>query len=157
MAKIIIEGCDKVGKTTLAKKLSKKYKLDVLHFNRYDKTNHIFYSQTMKKTNYIFDRHFIGEMIYPFIFNRKKQLNKEQFEKLLKQANDENVKIIVLYETDEVLLKRIKKENYKEVKDNFLKINNMFIDIAKKYNIKLFNTRKNKLKEIEDYIFNENI
>ena len=39
---IIIEGCDGVGKTTLAKKLADKYCCDILHMTK--KVIHIWYN-----------------------------------------------------------------------------------------------------------------
>lgn len=153
--RIIIEGVDRIGKTTLAKKIAKKYKLDYVHMNIDDPKDLKFYKQTLRKTNVIYDRHFIGEMIYPSVFNRKKQLSVEEFEKLMQFCYGEEIKVIILYSDDhELLNKRMRRERYKQVRLQYQLINNAFYTIGKdnpEY-INLLNVSdkefKSKLKEV---------
>lgn len=153
--KIIIEGVDRIGKTTLAKKIAKKYKLDYVHMNINDPKDFEFYKQTLRKTNVIFDRHFIGEMIYPSVFNRERQLDMEGFIKLMEFCYEEEIKIIVLYSNDhELLNKRMRRERYRQVRLQYQLINNAFYTIGKdnpQY-INLLNVSdkefKSKLKEV---------
>jgi thymidylate kinase len=138
--RIILEGCDGTGKTTLAKKLQEKYGLDYVHVNRHDPTTHAFYTQTLFKTNVIWDRHFIGEMVYPAVFNRLPSLRMQQFESLLKQARDLKVVILILTADENQLIKSSKERfEYKEVVKNLLMIDNQFTAIAEIYEIQMIN------------------
>ena len=47
--KVILEGCDGTGKTTLAKLLAERYGLDICHCTQYDPADYDFYSHTMRK------------------------------------------------------------------------------------------------------------
>ncbi len=80
--KIIIEGIDGTGKTTLAKKLIKEFpNHEYIH-----ETNKTVYSDEYIKKYYlsnkkiIFDRSIIGEVVWPKIFNRKAQLSALQLQ-----------------------------------------------------------------------------
>jgi thymidylate kinase len=150
--RIIVEGADGTGKTTLVKELAKKYNLDSLNINRYDPNNFNFYLETLKKTNVIFDRHFIGEMIYPSIFNRKGNLKRKDFEWLLDYCKENDIKIIILYKEKNVLKKRQKLNEYPEVLNNILKINEKFIEIAHNYEIPLIDTEYEKIEDICEFI-----
>lgn len=154
--RVIIEGVDRIGKTTIAKKIAKKHKLDYIHCIKEDPTDFDFYFQTLRKNNFIFDRHFIGEMIYPMIFDREKKLSADEFTKIMEYCKEENIVVIILYTDDhELLNKRMKKEKYKEVKFNYQIINNAFYTIGKdnpSY-IKMFNVSdKNFTQEIMRYL-----
>lgn len=90
--KIILEGCDCTGKTTLAKQLCEKYNLYYSHVTSKDPNDFEFYFNTMKTDNIIWDRHLLGEMIYPTVYNRKGNLNLKIFIKC------QNVNIIMMQE-----------------------------------------------------------
>jgi len=152
--KIIVEGCDGVGKTTLIKKLIKKYDItSYVHVNRHDSNSFLFYLFTENKTDVIFDRHFIGEMIYPKVFNRKSDLTKNLFELLLDNfTKQEKTFICILTADDDVLLNRIKVNEYDEVKNNIVEINRQFVEIGKKYNIPIIDTTKTSFEKICEMI-----
>ena len=138
--KIILEGCDGTGKTTLAKKLQKRYGIDYVHVNRQDPTSYEFYSQTLSKTDIIWDRHFIGEMIYPTVFKRKPNLRMADFESLLAKAREQNVVILVLNANEEQLIASSKnRPEYEEVVKNLITINSQFVAIADIYQIPIIN------------------
>ena len=148
--RIIIEGVDRIGKTTLAKKIAKRYKLDYVHVGINDPKDYDFYYQTLRKRNVIFDRHFIGEMIYPSVFNRKKQLTIEEFKKLMQFSFEEEIKVIILYSDDhELLNKRMRRERYKQVRMQYQLINKAFHTIGRdnpEY-IKLLNVSDKQFKK----------
>ena len=63
--KVIIDGCDLTGKTTLINKLIAYYNdpdLSYLHFSYRDRTDYDFYNTMLDKENFISDRHFIDEI-----------------------------------------------------------------------------------------------
>lgn len=89
---IVIEGPNNVGKSTLISKM-----LDFEAFQDW-KTEHItekspntfeFYDATLRNCeNTIFDRHCIGETIYPLLFNREPKIDEKQVEDLVVEYTD---------------------------------------------------------------------
>lgn len=152
--KIILEGADGTGKTTLAKMLVEKYDISYMNINREDPNDYPFYFQTLRKNKIVYDRHFIGEMIYPNIFNRKQNLLLMQFKHLLEFSKENNFKILVLFSENETILNRQKNDEYEEVTQNILKINDSFIDIANKFGIQLVDVTKTNFEEICELIEN---
>lgn len=146
--KIILEGCDGTGKTTLAKKLQDKYGIDYVHVTRNDPSTFEFYSQTMFKTNIVWDRHFIGEMIYPTVFNRKGNLRMAQFEILLELARSEKIVILILTADNETLIKNNNRPEYPEVIKNLLLINDQFKAFGDIYKIPIINVFKTNFDDI---------
>jgi len=146
--KIILEGCDGTGKTTLAKKLVQHYGLDYVHVNRDDPTTYEFYSQTMKKTNVIWDRHFIGEMVYPSVFKRKPNLKMVDFENLLQQSKENKIIILVLTAGEDRLAETNKRDEFPEVLKNLYLINGQFIAIADIYKIPMINVFETSFEDI---------
>lgn len=158
--KLIVDGCDLVGKSTLIKKLREKYnndRISYLHFSYRDRTDYDFYNTMLDKENFIADRHFIDEMIYPEIFNREGQLSELDFLKLLDKCNKEDIKIIILTISQDELLRRSReREEEKEIQENLLKINRKFVELAIEHELPIFNTTINSFEEIVDYIEREN-
>lgn len=70
---IVIEGCDKTGKSTLAKNLSDDLGIEVVKFNK-PKTGNPYeeYVEFLINLNkdVILDRFNVGEFVYPLVFNR---------------------------------------------------------------------------------------
>ena len=154
--KVIITGCDLTGKTTLISKLREHYNdptLSYLHFSYRDRRDICFYQTMLDKEHFIADRHFLDEMIYPKIFNRKPQLNRANFEMLLDYCKVKDIKIIILTLSQDELLQRSKLRNEEpEIQANLLKINAAYVDMGIKYNIPIFNTTINSVEEIIEYI-----
>ena len=94
--KIILEGCDGTGKTTLAKLLAEKYKLDICHCTQSDPGDYEFYKQTARKDNVVWDRHTIGELIYPDVFDREPKITSEEARLVTFYAREAGAKIFVL-------------------------------------------------------------
>ena len=115
---IILEGPDCSGKSTLAKKIAEHYNNDteynIVHNTGHDPNDYDFYYQLMRKTNVIYDRLFIGETIYPKIFNRAQKLNVEEFDRLVSVAKNLHIPIIVVVPSNEILITRLKNERPNE-------------------------------------------
>lgn len=113
---IIIEGPDCSGKTTLAKRINEYYnnELDIIHCTGHDPKDYDFYKQLMRKKNVIFDRHFVGETIYPVVFNREPQLTIDEFNDLVIYAKDNKIPVIIVAPPTEVLVSRLKAERPNE-------------------------------------------
>lgn len=132
---IIIEGPDCSGKTTLAKKISQHFnnELDVVHCTGGDPKDFGFYYQLMRKKNVVYDRHFIGEMIYPAIFNRKPCLSQAEFDTLATYADKNNIPVIVVAPAEDVLLSRLSNERpneEQEIKDTIKSARKQFLKFA---------------------------
>lgn len=155
---IILEGCDCTGKTTLANMLIEKYKLKYYHVTSKDKNDYKFYSTSMKIENIIYDRHLLGEMIYPTVYKREGNLNDTILEKLLEEAKEQKVVILVLTEDDKIIFERIKNERPfedEQTKNNITFINSSFVKLAKKYNLPLIRKTQMSFEEICEVIENE--
>lgn len=152
--KIILEGCDGTGKTTLAKILAEKYGLDVCHCTQHDAKDYDFYRQTLRKENVVWDRHTIGELIYPKVFGRKQDIGTEDARLIMHYAKEEDVKVFVLTCDPEIIKKRLLgrgTEDYRIIK-NYEKINHLFKFYARQFGIPVIDTTKMTLQEIFDLV-----
>lgn len=156
--KIILEGCDCTGKTTLAKQLCEKYNLYYAHVTSKDPNDFEFYFNTMKTDNIIWDRHLLGEMIYPTVYNRKGNLNLLQLADLITEAKKQKVIILVLTEEDEIIIERIKNERPfedEQTRKNINYINSTFVELAKMFNLPIIRKTKMSFEDICEVIENE--
>lgn len=104
---IVIEGCDGTGKTTIANILAKRYGCDVVHMTGDDPKDYEFYYHSLRKTNVIYDRNVIGELVYPYVFGRNAALSYENAESLVKKAKIMSVKFFVLTADEDIIKNRI--------------------------------------------------
>ena len=129
--RVIIEGADGVGKSTIAKKIAEKFNLSLVHFTNKDPRDLNFYYQSLRKNNVVYDRSFLSEMIYPKIFNRPEKLKEYEFKYLLEKANELDIKIIIINNYDFEL----KKFEEKVIRNNIESIKNDYLTLAGKYNL----------------------
>ena len=148
--RIILEGADGVGKTTLANILAFKYGLDICHCTQHDPADFNFYKESVRKNNIIWDRHTIGELIYPSIFGRKQQIYTEDARIVLWNAQELGAKIFVLTEDPLLIQKRLLERGGEDPRifDNIEKINNQFLFYAKQFCIPVISTSTMTLDEI---------
>lgn len=155
--KIILEGANGTGKTTLAKLLADKYGLDICHCTRNDPADYDFYKHTARKENVVWDRHMIGELIYPEIFNYDPQIGTESARLILAYAREAKAKIFVLTANINTIKKRLKNkgEEFPEVIENIEKINNRFLFYAEMFHIPIIDTSKMTIEEIFNLVEKE--
>lgn len=153
--KIIIEGCDGTGKTTLCKQLAEKYKLDSMHITSKDPNDFAFYQQLIRKENVVYDRNVIGEMIYPKIFDRKQNLTLVDYLYLTEKAIEQGVIILVLTtDSDEIYRRLDERGNEDErIYKNIELIDSQFKHYAGLAGIPVIDTSKLSFEEIcKNYI-----
>lgn len=157
--KIILEGCDGTGKTTLAKILAEKYGLEIAHCTQHDAADYDFYRQTLRKENVIWDRHTLGELIYPHVFGREQQIATEDARLVMHYAKQEGVKVFVLTCDNEVIEQRLSERGgeHKSIWENLGYINDKFIWYAEQFYIPIIDTTKMTLQEIFDLVEDKQI
>lgn len=158
--KIILEGVDGAGKTTLARILADKYGLDIAHCTQHDAADYDFYRQTLRKENIVWDRHTLGELIYPKVFGRKQQIGTEDARILMHYAKQENVKVLVLTADMTVLRERL--SNRKEPENPLIMNNLDYIDqqfrfYAGQFGLPVIDTSFRTLQQIFDFVENKQI
>ena len=148
--KIILEGCDGTGKTTLAKLLADKYKLDVCHCTQYDPKDFEFYKQTARKDNVVWDRHTIGELVYPFVFDRRPKISPQDVLLILAYAREAGVKIFILTTEIEEIKRRVKSRGNEDerILNKLEWIDERFRFYADFFNIPIIDTSKMTFNDI---------
>lgn len=148
--KIILEGCDGTGKTTLAKLLAERYGLDICHCTAADPGDYEFYKQTARKENVIWDRHTIGELIYSYVFDRQPQISPEDARLALAYAREAGTKIFVLTTNIDEIKCRIARRGKEDqrILDNLEWINQRFLFFADYFHIPVIDTSKMTFGEI---------
>lgn len=152
--KIILEGCDGTGKTTLAKILADRYGLDICHCTQDDPGDYEFYRQTLRKENVIWDRHTLGELIYPKVFGRDQKISSEDARLLMHYAKEEGVTVLVLTTDIKSIHNRIDARGDEDIRvhDSLAEINRKFKFYAKEFRIPIIDTSTMTLKEIFNLI-----
>lgn len=152
--KIILEGADGTGKTTLAKILADKYGLDICHCTQHDPADFNFYKETMRKENTVWDRHTIGELIYPIVFDRQAKVTPYEAKAIINVAKSTGVKIFVLTCDKKTLHKRLaeRKTEHPKIMYRIDWIDNAFRESAKWMGVPIIDTSKMTLNEIFDLV-----
>lgn len=153
--KIILEGCDGTGKTTLAKILAERYGLDICHCTQNDPGDYEFYRQTLRKENVIWDRHTLGELIYPNVFARKPKIGVEDARLLMAYAREADVRTFVLTADLSTIRKRIVEREADEapaIVENLKEIDTWFRFYAQQFHVPIINTSEMSLSEIFELV-----
>lgn len=148
--RIVLEGCDGTGKSTLAQILSYKYNLDICHCGRTDPSDYDFYKNSIRKDNVVWDRHVIGELIYPEIFGRDGRIDAESARLVVCYGREVNTKFIILTCDSHVIGDRLNARGTEDsrILDNYVEINRKFLHYADLFDIPVIDTTKLTLSEI---------
>lgn len=124
ITKIIVEGPNNVGKTTLINKLKSIYglsKWEVIHCTNETPNTYEYFNELLSsERKIIFDRAFVGERIYPMLENRKSKLSKKDYYKLL--INDYNESILHIFVfADEEFIKNAYLQKSEKYDDEYVR------------------------------------
>ena len=115
--KIVIEGPNNVGKSSLIYVLNERLKLygwEVEHTSNICPNDFDFYDHMLSNNQrIIFDRLHVGEMVYPEIYGRRSKLSQREFETLL-DKHDQHTLIVFLDADYELII-----HGYANKKENF--------------------------------------
>ena len=140
--KIIVEGADGSGKSTVVNYLARTHNCDVVHMTRWGSRNPYDYKSKHCLNNIILDRSFMSEMVYKQAFGLKPQISFEEFDELMKDAKNRDCKIIILTAPTETLKSRlrIRGNEDEEIIKNIGFIDNLYRSYAMVYDIPIFDT-----------------
>jgi thymidylate kinase len=108
--RIIVEGADQQGKTTLVNYLSEKLKWNIIHFRK-PAENFDFVSGYMIPEKTISDRNFLSEIVYSQVCERKSRASMELLSNVFRTRD---TLLIVLDREDSFIFDKSRKEDYVE-------------------------------------------
>lgn len=137
--RIIIDGNDGVGKTTLAKKLQKDLNIkSYIHLSNKDPRDFNFYSAILEKDDVIFDRSFMDEPIYSAVLNRHPKLLPSQANILHEYIKANNIIVIICFRQ----VKLYDDNEEKRIVNASEKIDNYFYALVKEHGYIYFDTER---------------
>lgn len=151
----ILEGCDGVGKSTLAEAIAHKIGADVVHLTRHSPCDvKSCMSRITSMIPYVMDRSYISEVVYSEVFNRTCALSKNNIKELQLTSNVHNVLEIILICDKDELLRRLKVRNNEgpDIIDNILHIQDTYIDYASREGVLLVDVTGKTTEELADQI-----
>jgi adenylate kinase family enzyme len=147
--RIIIDGNDGVGKTTLAKRL--RHDLDIkslIHLSYNDPRDYNFYSTILKKTDVIFDRSFIDEPIYSFVLNRKAEFDINEELKLYNLLKELKYTVIICHTPEKI----VKANEIKDIVAKETIIDEYFEKVAKENGFLYFDPMNDNYDQLLEWL-----
>ena len=126
--RLILEGCDGTGKTTLSRQIAEENGLNLIKLNNHAKNDVENHLKMLKVDNYVMDRSFISEWVYESLGNDGDKLAFSTVELLIDYCKHLDIQIIVLRQPTDVLLERLKErgdeedwllENLEEIQERY--------------------------------------
>lgn len=105
--RIIVDGPDGVGKSTLIQALADYFGCDILHMTEKGSKKFIDYQDKANLDNVVSDRSFLSEMVYGVLFNKEKKLNLWEYEKLVQVYKEKGWHFIILDASTECIIERL--------------------------------------------------
>lgn len=152
--RIYLDGCDGAGKSTLAKYLSQRFKLDIFCLTKDSEKSIDRYKHLAKIENVVHDRTFLSEVVYPKVFDRENWLSDDDVCELLHESYDDGIFVVCTAPNDRIKGRIFDRHEFEfqEVMDNLDYINSLYQELARKYDLLLVDTYVAPLQEIGDEI-----
>lgn len=140
---LCISGPDACGKSTLAERLINKYGCNVIHSTAKTRNTLEYHLDLLDyHDNTIFDRHCVGEMIFPYIYNREPKINEDEFYQILQRVIDNNdMYVIFICSNSNILKERLIERGEVDYLEEIDEQCRRYNDIAQKMKI-FFNNYK---------------
>lgn len=152
--KILVDGVDGVGKTTLINVLADEFHCDVLHMTKNGSKRYMDYWDKSFLNNVVLDRSFFSEVVYSKVFNRQTELSAKRVNTLVNRYKHDKWRMIFLTAETSELLKRLNLRGDEEevIKSNLDALTAAYRDLSTKYNIPLINVETTTNEEIINII-----
>ena len=140
--RIIVEGPDGAGKTTLVKELAAHFNCDILTMTEFGSKKMTDYEQKAKLNNIISDRCFLSELVYASVADRKHVLSPHEYETLIRMYQNKGWKFIILDASVECLLDRLNKRGGEDQWkiDKITNLKTIYLMLAKFYDLKIIDS-----------------
>ena len=151
----ILEGCDGVGKSTLAEVIAHRVSADVVHLTRHSPCDvKSCMSRIVSAVPYVMDRSYISEIVYSKVFGRTCMLKEADIKELQFNSGIHRVLEIILICDKDELIKRLKIRNNEgpELMDNIIRIQEAYIEYAMEEGVLLVNVTGKTVDELADQI-----
>ena len=151
--RIALDGCDGVGKSTVAEKLANKFGCNIVRLTYGGDRSIKSYAQLMTCENVVHDRTFISEMIYPKYFGKVSDIMMHR-SALFSMLDELKINTFILTASPETIRARIESRG-DEFIDNIgmlIQINDDYNYVAHSYNLKIIDTTNKTIDEIVEEI-----
>lgn len=105
--RLILEGPDCAGKSTMAKELAERLKLDIIKSTYYGPKNFSAYRERLECQDVVIDRCWISEVIYSKYFSRRSNVDDLTDRKLCEICVKRNIPIVVMLPPIDVIIQRM--------------------------------------------------
>lgn len=131
--KVILEGPDGVGKSTLANYLNQKYNLNILHSSSETSNTLDYHMGLVEFDGVVLDRANLGEIVYPEVYNREPKMTWDEQIDFMNSCNSDDIIYIIFYASnfDDLKERLFKRGDTEQVLKNAEKINLVFKTLAK--------------------------
>lgn len=152
--RVLIDGVDGTGKTSVCEKLANKFGCNIVHLTHDGDRNFKAYSEAMIPDNMVHDRTFLSEIIYPKNFGRASRLMDSSIPALYQLIEQYDAKVFILTADNDEIVRRLNLRG-DEFLDDFEKIKGInydYIQIALIQEYILIDTTNKTIDEVVEEI-----
>ena len=152
--RVLIDGVDGTGKTSVCEKLANKLGCNIVRLTHDGDRNFRAYSEAIIPDNMVHDRTFLSEIIYPKNFGRASRLMDRSIPALYQLIEQYDAKVFILTADNDEIVRRLNLRG-DEFIDDFEKIKGInydYIQIALIQNYVLIDTTNKTIDEVVEEI-----
>lgn len=152
--RVIIDGCDGVGKTSVCEKLANKLGCNIVRLTHDGDRSLYAYLDLMTCNNVVHDRSFLSEIIYPRHFDRESRIKKEDSNILYRILRFHDLKMFILTASPKTLQSRVSKRGDEYITDlsKLKDINDDYLRVAKRHGFTVIDTTNKSIDKIVEEI-----